>query len=67
MAFGRVPAALCLDLGPAPEALPGLRVVQDRVGSVDSVLRVPVAVLGCRPVLLYPDPGPASPSVVLST
>src|ERR1700730_4783118 len=28
VAFGRVPAALCLDLRPAPEPFPGLRVVQ---------------------------------------
>src|SRR6202522_1328261 len=38
VAFGRVPAALLLDRRPAAEALPGLRVVQDRVVGVDRVL-----------------------------
>jgi len=58
VAFGRVPAALRLDLRPAPVALPGLRVVQDRVGGVDRVLGVGVSVLGGLPVLLDPRPGP---------
>src|SRR6202021_1100936 len=56
-AFGRVPAASRLDLGPAPEALSGLRVVQDRVRGVDRVLSVGVSAVGGRPVLLYPGPG----------
>ena len=57
MALGRVPAALRLDLCPAPEPLSGLRVVQDRVGRVDRVLGVGVPALGGRPVLLYPGAG----------
>jgi DNA-binding transcriptional LysR family regulator len=56
--LGRVPAALRLDLRPAPVALPGLRVVQDPVLSVDRVLGVAVSVLGRLPVLLDPGPGP---------
>ena len=55
VAFGRVPAALRLDPRPASEALAGLRIVQDRVGSVDRVLGVDVPAFGGLPVLL--DPG----------
>ena len=43
VAVGRVPAALRLDLRPAPETFSGLRVVQDRVCSIDSVLGVDVS------------------------
>ena len=46
MAFGWVPAALGLDAGPAPEPLPGLRVVQDGVLRVDGVLRADIPALG---------------------
>jgi hypothetical protein len=56
VAFGRMPAALRLNPRPASEALAGLRVVQDRVRSVDRVLGVVVPALGGIPVLL--DPGP---------
>src|SRR5712675_2364627 len=59
VAFGRVPAALRLNPRPAPEALPGLRVVQDRVRGVDRVLSVDVPALRRLPVLLDPGPGPA--------
>jgi amidohydrolase len=55
--FGRVPAALRLDLRPADEALAGLRVVQDPVGRVDRVLGVAVPALRSRPVLRYPGAG----------
>src|SRR5580704_570363 len=59
VAFSRVPAALRLDRRPAPEPLPGLRIVQDRVGSVDRVLGVGVPALGGLPVLLYSGTGSA--------
>jgi hypothetical protein len=62
VALGRVPAALRLDLRPAPEALAGLRIVQYRVGRVDRVLRVAVSAFRRRPVLLYPG---ASPDVTI--
>jgi amidohydrolase len=55
--LGRMPAALRLDLRPAPEALAGLRVVQDPVGRVDRVLGVAVPALRSRPVLRYPGAG----------
>ena len=42
VALGGMPTALGADLGPAPEALAGLRVVQGGVCRVDRVLRVAV-------------------------
>jgi hypothetical protein len=57
VAFGRVPAALRLDLRAAAEALTGLRIVQDRIVGVDRVLGVDVTALGGGPVLLKPGPG----------
>src|SRR6202042_2922286 len=56
VAFGRVPAALRLDLVPASEALTGLRVVQDRVFGVDRVLEIDVPALRGLPVLSDPSP-----------
>jgi hypothetical protein len=56
VAFGRMPAALRLDPRPASEALAGLRVVQDRVFSVDRVLGVDVPAFGGLPMLLDPSP-----------
>src|SRR6185437_3984678 len=58
VAFSRVPAALRLDLGPAPEALPRLGIVQDRIVGVDRVLGLDVPALGSPPVLLQESPGP---------
>src|SRR3954470_12415269 len=56
VAFGRVPAALRFDRSPASEALAGLRVVQNPVGSVDRMLSVDLPAFGGLPVPL--DPGP---------
>lgn len=56
VAFGRVSATLRLDPGPAPEALPRLRIVQDRIVGVDRVLSVDVPTFGGLPVLPNPSP-----------
>ena len=56
VAFGRVAAALCLDLCPAAEALAGLRIVEDPILGVDRVLGLDVSALGGIPVLLDPSP-----------
>src|SRR5438270_519786 len=56
VAFGGMPAALRLDPWPTSEALAGLRVVEDRVRSVDRVLSFDVPAFGGLPVLLEPSP-----------
>jgi hypothetical protein len=56
VALGRVRAPLRLDLRPAAEALPRLRVVEDRVLGIDRVLGVSVPAL--RRLLVSLDPNP---------